>query len=164
MRTIATLTQTDIDNVKWSAGRDIRFGVLCLIVTLLCTAALVVIGMAEGQELISWHYLFAVAWTAAGTAWALTAFGTWVRHRKDLRERQKDIWTTTSVERRTLDKKTPGRQGFKRYELIVDGETFVILHHRLDELGFHRMGAGRATTVEVSRHGRMLLAVRQPAA
>ncbi len=163
MRTIATLTQADIDNVKWSAGRDIRFGVICLIITLLCTAALVVIGMAEGQELISWHYLFAVAWTAAGTAWALTAFGAWVRHRKDLRGREKDVWTTTSVERRTRDKRIGG-QGFKRYELIVDGETFVIPHQRLDELGYHRMGAGRATTVEVSRHGRMLLAVRQPAA
>ncbi len=164
MRTIATLTQADLDHVKWVAGRELRFFVVCLILTLLCAAAWVVFGMAEGQELISWHYLFAVALTAAGIAWALTAFGAWVRHRKDLRERQKDIWTTTGVERRTRDRKTPGRQGFKRYELIVDGETFVILHHRLDELGYHRIGAGRATTVEVSRHGRELLAVRQHAA
>lgn len=163
MRTIGTLTQADIDNVKWSAGREIRFGLICLTVTLLCTAGLIVIAMAEDQDLFSWHNLFTVVWSTAGTAWALVALGRWARFRKDLRMRQKDIWTTTDVKLRTREVRIR-YQRTKRYELIVDGETFVIAHRRLDELGYHKMVAGRATTVEVSRRGRELLAVQQHAA
>ncbi len=46
-------------------------------------------------------------------------------------------------------------------ELIVDGETFLLPHHRLDELGFGTIRSRCSTTVEASRHGRELLAVQQ---
>jgi len=154
------MSQTDATNVKWSTRRKIRFAIGCLVVTVLSAAGLVVIGMAEGNPLLSLHYLITLVWTSFGIGWSMKVFREWSRLGADLQEMQKEIWTTTDVERRVKNVGTRGGTS-KRYELIVDGETFVLPHHRLDELGYSVLQARRSTTVEVSRHGRELLAVQQ---
>ena len=151
------MTEEELSLVDFFVRRELNWGLLCLFLGAFCVAGFVLFSyLGDASEY--WILLALGLAISGGGGWSLKK---WMRFRQDLRVRLKEVWTTSDFKptHHEMEGHRSGR--LQRYELLIDGERFLVLHNRLEAIGWSSLTANRLTRVEVAPNSRVFLSCSQ---